>query len=71
MWISNDGLEIVIKKGIDIIVREHTKFIYYSETNDCKLSDSVRLSQLFDDDSILIHVVSTEGNYKLILKKRK
>ncbi len=70
MWISDDGREIVIIKGVEVIVREHTKFIYNSETNNCKLSDSVELSQLFDDDSILIHVVSTEDDYKLILKKR-
>ena len=68
MWVSNDGKCIVVKKDIEIIVSETTNFSWNEDMNECRLSNSVLLKQLFEDGDICIDVSLQGQRYRMFLK---
>lgn len=72
MWIGGTNLErIEICVNRHPFISEHTRFEYEAERNICRISDSVLLWQLFEDESILIHFQKDDEEYDLILNRRK
>ena len=82
MWLTNDGnssmriggtylerIEICVNRKP--VISEHTHFEYDAVQNICRLSDSVLLWQLFDDESILIRVQKEDGLFDMDLCRRK
>lgn len=80
IWLTNDGnsslwiggtdqdrIEICVNR--EPVVSEHTHFEYDTERNICKISDSVLLWQIFDDDTILVRIQN--DNADLIVRRRK
>lgn len=72
MWIGGSNLE-KIELCVDRkpVIIEHSRFEYDAERNICRISDSVLLWQLFDDESILIRAQKEDRMYDLILSKRR
>lgn len=66
MWISDDMKKIVIISNMEIVVSENTNFLYDEERNECRISESVVLRQLFPDGDICIQVSVDEKCFKLI-----
>ena len=82
MWLTNDGNSSMWIGGTNLerieicvcrtpVVGEHTHFEYDAVRNICRLSDSVLLWQLFDDESILIRVQTEDGLFDLDFCRRK
>lgn len=72
MWIGGTNLErIEICVNRHPFISEHTRFEYEAERNICRISDSVLLWQLFEDESILIRVQTEEGLFDMELCRRK
>lgn len=72
VWIggeNQDRIEICVNG--QPIVSEHTHFEYDARRNICKLSDSVLLWQLFEDDAILVRVQSENDLFDLVVNRRK
>lgn len=69
MWISDDTRRIVIKYDNKPVISEPTNFAYDNVTNECRISESVELCQLFEDGDICIRI--TIGEHKIIRIQRK
>ena len=72
MWIggtNHEKLEICINRTP--VISEQTHFEHVKECNICRLSDSVCLWQLFDDESIRVRFQIDEKSYDLFFFRRK
>ena len=70
MWISDDTRRIVIKYDNEPVISEPTNFAYNEIMNECRISESVELPQIFPDGDICIRVTTGEQKLLRILKKR-
>ena len=71
MWIggpNQERVEICVNRKP--VVSEHTHFEYDSVQNNCRISESVLLDQLFPDGAILVRFQIKEGLRALILYRR-
>ena len=71
MWIggANQGrIEICVNRTP--VISEQTRFEYVAKQNICRLSESVILWQLFNDESILIRFQKDDGLFELSLIRR-
>lgn len=71
MWISDGTKQIVVKCDNKPIISEPTDFAYDKIKNECKISESVELCQLFEDGDICIRVTIGEQKIIRIQKKRE
>ena len=72
MWIggaNQERIEICVNRRP--VISEHIRFEYDSDRNICRLSNSVLLWQLFDDDSVLIRFQKGEEQFDIIFNRRK
>lgn len=82
MWLTKDAnssmlIGVMDPKRIEIsvnrktVVSECTQFEYDTVQNNCRISESVILKQLFEDGDILIRVQKDDLLFDLILSRRK
>ena len=72
MWIGGENQErIEICVGRKSVISERACFEYDTVQNVCRISDSVLLWQLFDDEAIRIRFQKDNGQYDLIFNRRK
>ncbi len=82
MWLTKDAnssmlIGVMDPKRIEIsvnrktVVSECTQFEYDAVQNNCRISESVILKQLFEDGDILIRVQKDDLLFDLILSRRK
>ncbi len=82
MWLTNDGNSSMWIGGTNLerieicvsrkpVISEYTRFEYDAEINICRISDSVLLWQLFEDEAILIRVQTEDGLLDMDLCRRK
>lgn len=71
MWISDDTTRIVIKYDNKPVISEPTNFTYDSVKNECRISESVDLIQVFHDGDICIRFKIGDQKIIRIQKKRE
>ena len=72
MWIGGENQErIEISLNRKPVISERTCFEYDTVQNVCRISNSVLLWQLFDDESIRIRFLKDDVEYDLIFNRRK
>ena len=72
MWIGGENQErIEICLNRKPVISERPCFEYDTVQNVCRISNSVLLWQLFDDESIRIRIQKDDVEYDLIFNRRK